>query len=161
LGTLIGGHPTEEFGNSTLTPISSGGKVRSHHISNVKGSTLRPILAEQIHEATTVYSDTGGSRSATMFEKHGMVNHGINEYVRGDISTNTVEGYFSILKRGIMGTYHHVSAAHLKRYLAEFDFRYNERAALEVNDDERAVKAIKGAEGKRLTYRRTDEDRSL
>jgi hypothetical protein len=68
--------------------------------------------------------------------------------------TNTVEGYFSILKRGIVGTYHHVSAIHLHRYLAEFDFRYNARTALGVDDVQRAQRAIKGAEGKRLTYRR-------
>jgi hypothetical protein len=70
------------------------------------------------------------------------------------ITTNTVEGYFSILKRGIIGTYHHVSPQHLKRYLAEFDFRYNERSALGVNDKERAARLLKGIVGKRLTYRR-------
>ena len=70
---------------------------------------------------------------------------------------NTVEGYFSILKRGITGVYHHVSQQHLKRYLAEFDFRYNERSGLGVNDAERAAKALKGIVGKRLTYRRTGE----
>src|ERR1700752_3743153 len=87
------------------------------------------------------------------FEKHGMVNHGIGEYVRGEIHTNTVEGYFSILKRGITGTYHHVSPQHLKRYLAEFDFRYNERAALGMDDAQRANKTLAGIVGKRLTYR--------
>lgn len=133
--------------------VERGGKVRSHHIANVSAKTLRPILAEQIHEATTVYSDTGGSRPAKMFEKHGMVNHSIGEYVRGDITTNTVEGYFSILKRGITGTYHHVSSQHLKRYLAEFDFRYNNRAALQIEDPARAESALKGIVGKRLTYK--------
>lgn len=88
---------------------------------------------------------------------HHSVNHSINEYVRGDIHTNTIEGYFSIMKRGITGIYHHVSAQHLKRYLAEFDFRYNERTALDVTDAERTVKAIKGVVGKRLTYRQPDE----
>ena len=136
--------------------VERGGKVRSHHVANVKASTLRPILQEQIHAESTVMSDEGGARLAKEFEKHATVNHSIGEYVRGEVTTNTVEGYFSILKRGITGTYHHVSSAHLKRYLAEFDFRYNERIALKVTDDERAVKAIKGAEGKRLTYRRTD-----
>ncbi len=71
--------------------------------------------------------------------------------------TNTIEGYFSILKRGIVGTYHHVSPQHLKRYLGEFDFRYNERTALGVNDKARAAKAIKGVAGKRLTYRPADK----
>ena len=87
------------------------------------------------------------------FAGHGTVNHSIEEYVRGHFwHTNTVENYFSIMKRGITGTYFHVSPAHLKRYLAEFDFRYNERAALGVDDTERTDRAIKGAEGKRLTY---------
>ena len=75
--------------------------------------------------------------------------------VRGDAYTNTVESYFALLKRGITGTYHHVSQQHLKRYLAEFDFRYNERSALGVEDAERADKALAGITGKRLTYRRT------
>ena len=84
---------------------------------------------------------------------HEAVNHSIGEYVRGAAHTNTVESYFAILKRGIMGTYHHVSQQHLKRYLCEFDFRYNERIALGVDDAERTRRAIKGGDGKRLTYR--------
>jgi hypothetical protein len=79
--------------------------------------------------------------------------HSAKEYVRGDVHTNTVEGYFSILKRGIMGTYHHLSQKHLKRYLAEFDFRYNERAALGVEDEARADKLFRGIVGKRLMYK--------
>lgn len=90
---------------------------------------------------------------ADMFASHDVVNHSIGEYVRGDAHTNTIEGYFSIMKRGINGVYHHVSAQHLKRYLAEFDFRYNERAALEVDDFARTVKALLGIKGKRLTYK--------
>jgi hypothetical protein len=96
-------------------------------------------------------------RAGKQFAGHGSVNHSIEEYVRGKFwHTNTVENYFSILKRGIVGTYHHVSATHLKRYLGEFDFRYNERAGLGVDDATRAALAIKGAEGKRLTYQQTD-----
>jgi ISXO2-like transposase domain len=91
------------------------------------------------------------------FARHEKINHSADEYVRGDAHTNTIEGYFSILKRGIIGTYHHVSQQHLKRYLAEFDFRYNERSALGVNDKERAARLLKGIVGKRLTYRRPDE----
>jgi hypothetical protein len=87
------------------------------------------------------------------FASHHTVNHWQDEYVRGDAYTNTVEGFFSILKRGIYGVYHHVSEAHLHRYLVEFDFRYSNRAKLGVSDGERAARAIKGAEGKRLTYR--------
>lgn len=95
------------------------------------------------------------------FPTHQTVNHGIGEYVRGEAHSNTVEGYFSILKRGITGTYHHVSQQHLKRYLAEFDFRYNERVALGVNDTERAAKALAGIVGKRLTYRQSLDRQKL
>jgi ISXO2-like transposase domain len=104
-------------------------------------------------------TDEGGAarKVGGEFSLHGSVNHSIGEYVRGDIHTNTIEGYFSILKRGINGVYHHVSQDHLKRYLAEFDFRYNERMALDVSDMERTTKAIKGIVGKRLTYRRIGE----
>src|ERR1700681_2779472 len=90
------------------------------------------------------------------YERHEMVDHGIGEYVRGDAYSNTVEGYFAILKRGITGIYHHVSEAHLKRYLAEFDFRYSERMALGVDDAERAEKAVVGIAGKRLLYQNTN-----
>ena len=91
------------------------------------------------------------------FASHETVNHGIEEYVRGDAHSNTVEGFFSILKRGVIGTYHHVSEAHLSRYLAEFDFRYSNRSALGVNDTMRADEPLRGIGGKRLTYRRTGE----
>jgi hypothetical protein len=103
-------------------------------------------------------SDDGGARVAREFPNHQSVNHSIGEYVRGDVHTNTIEGYFSILKRGIAGVYHHVSAQHLKRYLAEFDFRYNERERLGVDDTARAEKALRGAVGKRLTYRTTNRE---
>lgn len=134
--------------------VERGGAVRSHHVANVSGKTLRPIIKAQVDRKSILMTDEAGQyrEVGREFARHGTVNHGIEEYVRGDAYTNTVEGYFSILKRGITGVYHHVSQAHLKRYLAEFDFRYNERSALGVSDAERAAKAIKGAEGKRLTY---------
>jgi hypothetical protein len=91
------------------------------------------------------------------FVRHEMVDHGDGEYVRGDAHSNTVESYFATLKRAIYGVYRHVSEAHLKRYLAEFDFRYNNRAKLGVSDGERAAKALLGIEGKRLTYRPADK----
>jgi hypothetical protein len=113
-------------------------------------------LVEQIAAETQLVTDDAGQYRHMYkdFPTHQTVNHSIGEYVRGDIHSNTVEGYFSILKRGITGTYHHVSQAHLKRYLAEFDFRYNERMALKVPDAERATKAVKGVVGKRVTYQR-------
>ena len=99
-----------------------------------------------------------------MFASHESVNHSAGEYVRGNVHTNTVEGYFSIFKRGIIGTFHHVSAQHLQRYATEFDFRYNHRETkvkvdgkwqkAGLDDAERAHAALKGIGGKRLTYRR-------
>jgi transposase-like protein len=138
--------------------VERGGKVRSHHVPTVTAAALRPILKAQVHEATFVMTDEGATAKSLGrgFEKHGMVNHSIGEYVRGDAHTNTIEGYFSIFKRGINGVYHHVSQQHLKRYLAEFDFRYNERVALGVNDSERAEKVLRGTVGKRMTYQGTD-----
>lgn len=80
------------------------------------------------------------------------MNHSKHEYVRGDVTTNTVGGYFSILKRGLIGTYHHVGQQHLDRYVCEFDFRYNTRAKLGFTDAQRAAMILKGADGKRLVY---------
>lgn len=137
--------------------VERQGRVRTHHIQSVTAKTLRPFLVEQLHASTRLMTDDAGQyRHMNRDFRHDVVNHGIGEYVRGEAHTNTVESYFAILKRGITGTYHHVSQQHLKRYLAEFDFRYNERAALNVTDAERATKAVKGVVGKRVTYQRTN-----
>jgi hypothetical protein len=104
----------------------------------INGLALTALDHVHVSLKKSLETDRAGNRSA-------------DEYVRGDAHTNTIEGYFSILKRGIVGTYHHVSPQHLKHYLGEFDFRYNERVALGVNDKARAEKAIKGIAGKRLT----------
>lgn len=103
-------------------------------------------------DQSNVYDKIGAG-----FASHETVNHGIGEYVRGDVTTNTVEGYFGILKRGIGGVYQHVSPEHLKRYVCEFSFRYNNRIALDIDDEQRTMNALAGIEGKRLTYRRLDE----
>lgn len=134
--------------------VERGGKVRSRHLPDVSAQNLRPILKAQLDKDTALMTDGEGQYRlvGSMFARHEVVNHGIGEYVRGDAHTNTIEGYFSILKRGITGVYHHVSQEHLKRYLAEFDFRYNERQALGVNDEVRADKLLAGVKGKRLTY---------
>jgi transposase-like protein len=139
--------------------VERGGKVRSFHVPEVNGETLRPILVAQIDRKSSLMADQGKHYTIVgrEFDRHETVNHSLDEYVRGDAHTNTIEGYFSILKRGIIGTYHHVSQQHLKRYLAEFDFRYNERSALGVTDKERAARLLKGIVGKRLTYRRPDK----
>jgi len=133
--------------------VERGGKVRSHHVPEVTAKTLRPILVAQIDNKSLLCTDDAGQyRHMHRDFRHEVVNHGINEYVRGEAHTNPVEGYFSILKRGITGTYHHVSQQHLKRYLGEFDFRYNERVALGVSDSQRAEKVLHGTVGKRMMY---------
>src|SRR5487761_145144 len=140
--------------------VERDGKVRSMHLPEVNARTLRPILEAQIDKRSYLMTDDAPLyvKIAEDFSGHGTVNHSIQEYVRGTFwHTNTVENYFSILKRGITGVYHHVSQQHLKRYLGEFDFRYIERVTLGVDDATRAHKTIKGVAGKRLTYRRTGE----
>lgn len=147
----IGGQGKE----AVFSLVERGGKVRSHHVPSVSAKTLRPILVAQVDRKSVLMSDDAGQYRimGPEFAKHEVVNHSIDEYVRGEAHTNTVEGYFSILKRGITGTYHHVSQEHLKRYLGEFDFRYNFRVALGYNDDDRTSEALRGIVGKRLTYR--------
>ncbi len=139
-----------------MSLVERGGAVRSFHIAKVTAKTLRPIIVQAASRKSRFMTDEGQwyVRVGEEFASHETVNHWQDEYVRGEAYTNTVEGYFSILKRGIYGVYHHVSEAHLHRYLAEFDFRYSNRAKLGVTDGERAAKALKGAVGKRLTYRR-------
>ena len=140
---------------AVMSLVERDGKVRSAHVPAVTAKTVRLEIVTQADRASYLMTDESKvyTKLGEEFSGHGTVNHSIDEYVRGTFwHTNTVENYFSILKRGITGTYHHVSGTHLKRYLAEFDFRYNERSGLGVNDEERAARAIKGAEGKRLTY---------
>ena len=135
--------------------VERNGKVRSVHVQSVTAANLRPILVEQVDKATTLCTDDAGQyRHMHRDFAHEVVNHGKDEYVRGPFHTNTIEGYFSILKRGVTGTYYHMSATHLHRYCTEFDFRYNTR---KDNDFERCEKALTGITGKRLTYRRTGQ----
>ncbi|HEY1710096.1 MAG TPA: IS1595 family transposase [Rhizomicrobium sp.] len=141
------------------TLVERGGKARSHHIPNVSGKTLRPILFGNVDRKSALMTDTAGGylHLGKEFASHEMVDHSADEYVRGNAHSNTVEGYFATLKRGIVGTYHHVSEAHLQAYLHEFDFRHSNRSALKVDDCERTTRAIKGAEGKRLQYRQPNK----
>jgi transposase-like protein len=139
-----------------ISLVERDGSVRSFHVANVTSRTLRPIIAEAVNKASYLMTDDSVVYPpiARYFAGHGSVNHSAEEYVRaGFWHTNTVENYFSILKRGIVGVYHHVSEAHLYRYAAEFDFRYNRRSGLGVSDTERAADAVRGIAGKRLTYR--------
>lgn len=135
-----------------LSLVERNGKARSFHVPDVKASTLKPILREQIAKETSIMTDEAGQYKglAKDFQSHDVVCHSIGEYVRGSIYTNTIENYFSIMKRGLKGIYQHVSPKHLRRYLCEYDFRYNSR---EISDKQRMELALQGIEGKRLMYR--------
>jgi transposase-like protein len=131
------------------TLVERGGRARSHQIANVTGATLGPILFTSVSRKSVLMTDTHGGyyQLGKDFADHRMVDHGKDEYVRGEAYSNTVEGYFSVLKRGVYGTFHHVSEAHLHRYLAEFDFRYSNRAALGVNDSQRTDEMLRQIAG--------------
>jgi transposase-like protein len=137
--------------------VERGGRVRSFHPANADGEIVTKIVRENIARETRLHTDESRlyTRVGHEFASHETVTHSHGEYVRGDVHTNSVEGYFSIFKRGMKGVYQHCGEKHLHRYLAEFDFRYNHRSALGFSDGERAALSIKGAEGKRLTYRPT------
>jgi transposase-like protein len=142
--------------------VERGGKARSIKVENISIATLREVALKNINQLSILNTDEGWSKPqiGAYFADHQRVNHSKKEYARGSTTTNTVEGFFSIFKRGMIGTYQHCGEQHLHRYLAEFDFRYNNRVALGVNDDQRAIAALKGAEGKRLTYRRSHKEAS-
>jgi hypothetical protein len=135
--------------------LQRGGDVRSRHVQRVTAENLKPIIEEMIAEDAHVMTDSSTVIAGSLAGRtHDQVNHTRDEYVRYEngkcITTNSVEGYFSLLKRGIYGTYHHVGKPYLQQYLNEFDFRYNKR---KVTDAERTEAALKVCEGKRLTYK--------
>jgi len=144
--------------NAVLSLVERNGQVRSFHVPSVKADTLKPYLkANIIPEAHLMTDDAGQYRLiGPEFAYHDVVAHSQGEYARGRVHTNTVEGFFSIFKRGIYGVYQHVSVLHLHRYTTEFDFRYNHRAKLGFDDTQREAQALKGISGKCLTYRRND-----
>ena len=135
--------------------VQRGGKVRSFHVDRADKQTVAAIVVKNVARETRLHTDESRlymGADAHVAEHH-TVNHSAKEYARGDVHTNTIEGVFSIFKRGMKGVYQHCDGKHLHRYLAEFDFRYNARQSLGVNDEARAAKALRGVVGKRLTYR--------
>jgi len=136
--------------------VERDGEKRSYHVANVTAETVRPILKSQVKASARLMTDEAAvyTKVGREFAEHSFVRHGAKEYARGDVCTNTVESSFAILKRGLNGTFHSVSEKHLQRYCHEFDFRWNTRMSLGFNDADRATIALKGIEGKRLTYRR-------
>jgi transposase-like protein len=141
-----------------LSLVERDGKVRSLHLPDVTAKNIGAALHAQISYKSYIMTDDAAQyvKISDVFAGHATVNHSAEEYVRlgGFVHTNTVEGFFSIVKRSVYGTYHHVSQQHLGRYMAERDFVYNNRIALGVTDDMRMTKAAQGIVGKRLTYRR-------
>ena len=135
-------------GVQVLSLVERGGAIRSMVLDH---RTVRDALFDHLHEDTRLVTD-GAQSYRFMTKKHESVDHSKFEFVRGDVHTNTLEGFFSIFKRGLVGTYQHMDKKHLDRYLAEFDFRQNTRAKLDINDSERTDIALQGFKGKRLTY---------
>jgi hypothetical protein len=139
--------------------VERGGKARSIKAEHLKASDVKAFVDANASKESKLHTDEARHfrRLGKEFAKHETVNHSVKEFARGAVTTNTVEGFFSIFKRGMTGVYQHCGEQHLQRYLNEFDFRYSNRIALGVNDAERTTRALKGAEGKRLRYRRPDE----
>jgi transposase-like protein len=142
--------------NMVVTLVERGGSARSFHTDGHSAASIYPIVLQNVRRESHLMTDKAMHYRAIgqEFAEHGTVAHERGEYGRGDIHTNTVEGYYSIFKRGMKGVYQHCAEKHLHRYLSEFDFRYNNRIALGINDENRAEKALQGITGKRLTYRR-------
>jgi transposase-like protein len=144
--------------NAVFSLVERDGNVRSFHITGKMFDGIKRALRDNVAPEARLATDEARMyrKIAKAFAEHMTVNHSQDEYVRGEAGTNTIEGFFSTFKRGMNGVYQHCSSEHLHRYLAEFDFRYNHRAALEIDDTQRTVDALAGIGGKRLTYRSAD-----
>lgn len=142
--------------NTVLTLVERGGRARSFHIDTARAGQIMPIVRKNIAKETAMMTDESGiyRRLGDEFASHEYVKHSKDEYVRGNVHTNTVEGFYSIFKRGMKGVYQHCAEHHLHRYLAEFDFRYSNRIAMGIDDGVRSVKVLMSVKGRRLTYRK-------
>ncbi len=142
--------------HAILTLVERGGTARSFHVEGTAAADLLPIIKANVHPASQVMTDEAGQYNSLgkLFAAHDFTRHGAGEYVRGLTHTNTVEGFYSVFKRGMKGIYQHCSEKHLHRYVAEFDFRYSNRVRLGVDDTARTNSALGGIVGKRLTYKR-------
>jgi len=151
------GKPSLGNKRAVVALVERGGSVRSFHVDRATKISVGNIVAANVSREAVLNTDESNlyKEIGKSFARHDKVVHAANEYVRGDAYTNTIEGVFSIFKRGMKGIYQHCSEKHLHRYLAEFDFRYNNRIALGVDDQKRAVSALVGVKGKRLTYRQS------
>lgn len=136
--------------------VERGGNVRSFHVDKINSLTVKTHLTNHVHKDTRLMTDEAMfyRKTGESFQSHEAVNHSKYEYSRGDVTTNSAESFFALVKRSLIGTYHHVGEQHMFRYMHEFDFRYNNR---KVSDAERSDNALKGISGKRITYRRIDQ----
>ena len=143
--------------NAIVSLVERGGQVRSFHVANLDAAKVWAILSANVLPETHLMTDQATIYPAIGkdFAAHSTVNHSLGEYARGIVTTNTVEGFFGVMKRGINGVYQHVSEHHLKRYLAEYDFRHNNRIALGINDQMRTETMVAQIVSKRLTYQTT------
>jgi hypothetical protein len=141
---------------AVLALVEREGHVRSFHLASVNSHNVRNVLTANVDRKSRLATDEAQfyKRVGREFAGHDTVHHSEGEYVRGEAYTNTIEGYFALLRRGIYGQFHSVSEAHLHRYLAEFDFRYNHR---DLSSGELADELLRGAKGKRLMYRQPDQ----
>jgi transposase-like protein len=141
--------------NTVFALVERGGTVRSTHITGPLFAGIKSALKANVADDANMMTDDARIYRKILkpYSSHNVVKHSAYEYVRGEAHTNTIEGVFSVFKRGMIGTYQHCGPQHLQRYLAEFDFRYNHRTALGITDSERTVAALKGSEGKRLMYK--------
>lgn len=163
----IKGQPIQRGGHkhkmNVVSLVERGGNVRSFHVKNANVKNIKAILKSQVSPLASLMTDDAPMYKGIakrLFPTHQTVRHTAGEYARGEVHTNTIEGFFSLLKRGLIGTYHHVGEQHLQRYVREFDFRYNYREKLGFDDKARADVALKGIRGKRLTYQRTDQQQA-
>jgi hypothetical protein len=160
LGTKKGAPVRRGYGhkNAVMTLVErrpAGAVARSFHVEGHAAADLLPIIRAHVNSGSHIMTDEAGQyrHLGMYFTEHDFTSHSMGEYVRGIVHTNTVEGFYSVFKRGMKGIYQHCSEGHLHRYVAEFDFRYNARIRLGVDDLARADLALAGAKGKRLTYR--------
>ncbi|MCZ4345766.1 IS1595 family transposase [Devosia neptuniae] len=151
------------YKRTIVSLVERGGEVRSFHVEAANIQTVKDVLFRNVDRKSTLYTDQAQfyKKPGKDFDTHRSVNHSKDEWVRWEgeakVHTNTIENVFSVFKRGMKGTYQHCGEAHLHRYLAEFDFRYNRRSALGVEDNERHDMLLAAIRGKRLTYRRIGE----
>lgn len=141
-----------------ISLVERHGSVKSFHVGAADQKVVGDLLRNYVDKESRLHTDESKlyPRIGREFAKHETVNHRAKEYARGDVHTNSAEGFFGLFKRGFNGIYQHCREKHLHRYLAEYDFRYNHRIRLGFDDMDRTIAAVRGAEGKRLTYRQTD-----